>query len=390
MNDVKRLLAHMSAIGASDLILTVGAPPQYRVLGMLRAESDQALTADDIQHMAFSLLNESQAQHLRTHRSIDFSKGFAGLTRFRFNIYYQRESVALAARLIPHHIPSFQALGLPEIIRDFALRPHGLVLVTGPAGSGKSTTLAAMIDYINTHRHAHVICLEDPIEYLHKHRTSVIDQREIYTDAPSFTDALRSVFRQSPDVIMIGEMRDIETMQLALTLAETGHLILATLHTQDTVHAIHRIVDVFPPAHQQQIYTQLSMVLSGVISQSLLLTIDQSRRVLAYELMNVNNAIRNMIRERQLQQVYSVIQTGKAEGMVTMNDSLKRLVGQGLLDQDVALERSPRPRELARMLGVAMREASILNHGEGDGLAESMNWESRPAVTSGGSEHERV
>ncbi len=390
MNDVKELLARMSAIGASDLILTVGAPPQYRVLGVLRTEAKEVVTAADAERLVFSLLNESQAQHLRTQRSIDFSKGFEGLTRFRFNIYYQRDSLAMAARLIPNRIPSFKELGLPEIIRDFALRPHGLVLVTGPAGSGKSTTLAAMIDYINTQRHAHVICLEDPIEYLHAHRTSVIDQREIYADAPSFTDALRSVFRQSPDVIMIGEMRDIETMQLALTLAETGHLILATLHTQDTVHAIHRIVDVFPPAHQQQVYTQLSMVLSGVISQALLLTMDQARRVLAYELMNVNNSIRNMIRERQLQQVYSVMQTGKAEGMVTMNESLKRMVSQGLLDQDVALERSPRPRELARMLGVAMRETSVLNHGDGEGITEDIKWDTRTTVLSGGPEHERV
>lgn len=384
MITIEELLGQMSATGASDLILSVGAPPQLRILGEMRAVGDRSLTAWDTERLATSILNESQLAALRDDRSIDFSKGFPGLTRFRFNIYFQRDSLAMAARLIPFRIPSFKELGLPEIIRDFALRPHGLVLVTGPAGSGKSTSLAAMIDHINTHRHAHVVCIEDPIEYLHTHRNSVVDQREIGSDAPTFAHALRSVFRQSPDVIMIGEMRDMETMQLALTLAETGHLILATLHTQDTVHAIHRIVDVFPPAHQQQVYTQLSMVLSGVISQSLLMTLDQSRRVLAYEVMNVNNAIRNLMREHQLQQVYSVIQTGKAEGMTTMNESLKRLVGHGLIDQAVAVERSPRPKELARLLGVPIRDLSALNHVEGEGVTEPVNWESRVTTMSGG------
>ena len=204
------------------------------------------------------------------------------------------------------------------------------------------------------YRTGHIICYrQDPIEYLHSHNLSIIEQREILDDAPTFADALQTVFRQSPDVIMVGEMRDMETMQMALTLAETGHLILATLHTQDTVHAINRIVDVFPPAHQQQVYTQLSMVLAGIISQTLLMTMDHSRRVLACEILRANDAVRNLIRERQLQQIYSVIQTGRAEGMITMNDSLKRLVGEGKIDAESAMERSPRPRELARMLGLA-------------------------------------
>ena len=353
MRGIDELLAAMASSNASDLILSVGAPPQFRVLGKLRPYGDEPLTLSETGRMANALLNETQIQQLREQRSIDFSKESLPGQRFRFNIFYQRDTIALAARLIPATIPSYEELGLPEMVRQFAIRPHGLILVTGPAGSGKSTTLAAMIDHINRSRQAHVIALEDPIEYVHHNLNSVIEQREIYSDARSFSDALRGVFRQSPDVVMIGEMRDIETMQLALTLAETGHLILATLHTQDTSHAIHRIVDVFPPAHQQQVYTQLSMVLSAIISQCLLVGCDESRRVLACEVMNVNNAIRNLIRERQLQQVYSVIQTGKSQGMITMNESLRALVVDGLLDQDVALERSPRPRELARMLGIS-------------------------------------
>lgn len=383
MRNMQTLLAEMSAAGASDLILTVGAPPQLRILGALKPTGSERLTGSDIEQLALPLLNETQQALLQRNRSVDFSKGFEGLSRFRFNLYYQRDSLALAARLIPFRIPGFQELGLPAIVRDFALFPHGLILVTGPAGSGKSTTLAAMIDHINTQRQAHIICLEDPIEYLHEHRNSIVDQREIYVDAPSFAEALHSVFRQSPDVIMIGEMRDIETMQLALTLAETGHLILATLHTQDTSHAIHRIVDVFPPAHQQQVYTQLSMVLAGVISQSLLMTLDQTRRVLACEVMNVTDAIRNLIREHQLQQVYSVIQTGKSHGMMTMNDSLKQLAVQGLIDQALALERSPRPRELARMLGIPFRESAFMRPDEGDTTRAAGNRNGWPAAAGG-------
>jgi twitching motility protein PilT len=368
---IEQLLAKVSSSGGSDLILTVGAPPQIKVLGVLHPVGDQSMTAEETETIAMSILNEAQRDELKTRHSVDLSRGFTKLNRFRFNIFYQRETIAMAARLIPCRIPPFEDLGIPPIIQDFAMAPHGLVLVTGPAGSGKSTTLAAMIDYINSEKTAHIVCLEDPIEYLHSHRKSIIEQREIYTDAPSFSDALQSVFRQSPDIIMIGEMRDLETMQLALTLAETGHLIMATLHTQDTIHAINRIVDVFPPDHQQQVYTQLSMVLTAVISQALLLTLDQSRRVLACEVMRVNNAIRNLIRERQLQQVYSVIQTGKSEGMISMNESLKQLVAEGKIDQDMAMDRSPRPRELARMLGVPQVDYEM--------TAQTVHADSRPS-----------
>ena len=371
---IEELLGKVSSSGGSDLILTSGAPPKLKILGVMHSVGDQPLEEDETRTLGLSVLNEAQRAILENKRSVDLSKGFPGLNRFRFNVFYQRGTIALVARLIPYRIPSFAELGLPPIVQQFALCPHGLVLVTGPAGSGKSTTLAAMIEYINRNRSLHVVCLEDPIEYLHAHGRSLIEQREIYDDAPSFAVALQAVFRQSPDVIMIGEMRDLETMQLALTLAETGHLIFGTLHTQDTTHAINRIVDIFPPAHQQQVYTQLSMVLSGIISQALLLTTDQSRRALACEVLHVNNAIGNLIRERQLQQIYSVIQTGKSEGMMTMNESLRRLVAEGKIDQDVALERSPRPRELARMLGVSRPETG---YAEGEGEAPANTWKTR-------------
>jgi len=383
MKSIEALLANMSELQASDLILSVGAPAQYRVLGSLRTVEEEIFRPADMERCVRGLLTDEQFHELERKRSLDFSKGFEGLTRFRFNIYYQRGTLALAARLIPYRVPSFEELGLPEITREFALRPHGLILVTGPAGSGKSTTLAAMIDHINTLREAHIICIEDPIEYLHAHQRSVVEQREVGSDSPTFTSALRAVFRQSPDVIMIGEMRDIETMQMALTLAETGHLILATLHTQDTVHAIHRIVDVFPPAHQQQVYTQLSMVLSGILSQSLLVTADASRRVLACEVMNVNNAIRNLIRERQLQQVYSVIQTGREEGMRTMNESLKHLCDDGLIEQRLAMERSPRPRELARLLGIPYLGRNGLQEGASEGSMDPFDWSATGESQSG-------
>ncbi len=375
---IEELLSKVSSAGGSDLILTSGAPPKIKVLGVLHSVGDRNLAEEDTRTLGLSVLNESQRALLEKKRSVDLSRGFPGLNRYRFNVFYQRGSIALAARLIPYRIPSFAELGLPPIVQDFALLPHGLVLVTGPAGSGKSTTLAAMIEHVNVNRASHIVCLEDPIEYLHSHRKSIIEQREIYEDAPSFPDALQGVFRQSPDVIMVGEMRDLDTMQLALTLAETGHLILGTLHTQDTTHAINRIVDIFPPAHQQQVYTQLSMVLAGIVSQALLLSADQSRRVLACEVLRANNAIANLIRERQLQQIYSVIQTGKAEGMVTMNESLRRLVAEGKIDQDVALERSPRPRELARMLGVATREGAGYSEGELEARADT--WKNRGGV----------
>jgi twitching motility protein PilT len=342
------LVEQVRTAGASDLILTAGAVPQLRVNGLLCPGGAEVLRAEDTRGMAESLMNPAQRKLFREVKNIDLSKEFRGGLRFRINIYVQKDAVAIAIRNIPATIPSFAMLGLPALAKDFALQPHGLVLITGPAGSGKSTTLAAMIDFINQTRHLHVVCLEDPIEYVHAHRLSVIDQREIGTDARSFQEALRGVFRQSPDVIMVGEMRDLETVQLVLTLAETGHLILATLHTQDTSHAINRMVDIFPAGQQDQIYMQLSQVLIGVIAQQLIISSDRQRRILAYEILRVNHAVRNLIRERQIQQIYSVVETSQSEGMVTMNETLRRLHDQKLIGFDEALSRSPRPKEFMR------------------------------------------
>lgn len=350
MDEMLALLKAMEKRGASDLIVTADAPPQLRILGALSAAAPDALTPEQTKSMAYSLLTEDQRVALETRRSVDFSRTISEGLRHRFSVFFQRDAVALVARLIPDRIPPFEELGLPPVVRDFALMPHGLVLITGPAGSGKSTTMAAMLNHINHHKHAHIICIEDPIEYVHHNVRSTIQQREIGSDARTFAEALRSVFRQSPDVIMIGEMRDLETMQLALTLAETGHLILSTLHTQDATHAINRMVDSFPADQQEQVYMQLSLVLMGVISQQLLRTTDQTRRVLACEVMRINPAIRNLIREAEVQQIYSVIQTGRAEGMMTMNESLLQLWMLDLIGTEIALARSPRPKELRQMM----------------------------------------
>ena len=340
----------MRSTGASDLILTADAYPQLRVNGLLQPTSTEMLLADDTRGMADSLMNPQQRAQFQEVKNMDISQVVEGTLRCRINIYMQKGSVAIALRNIPAIIPPFEELGLPDIVRDFATRPHGLVLITGPAGSGKSTTLAAMINFINHNRHLHIVCLEDPIEYLHANHKSVIDQREIGSDARTFTEALRGVFRQSPDVIMVGEMRDLETIQLVLTLAETGHLILATLHTQDTSHAINRMVDIFPAGQQEQIYMQLSLVLIGVISQQLIITSDRQRRVLAYEVLGVTHAVRNLIRERQIQQIYSVVETSRTEGMVTMNETLRLLYEQNLIGFEEALGRSPRPKEFVRQV----------------------------------------
>ena len=352
MKILEELLEEMCERKASDLLITVGTSPQLRINGILMPANYPQMDSATIERLAHQVLGDQRMKVLQARKSVDFSKGYEGLSRFRFNFYYQRSSISIAIRVIPFKIPAFEELGLPTVVKDFSVRPHGLVLITGAAGSGKSTTMAAMLDFINQNRRLHIVCLEDPIEYLHHHRLSVIDQREIGEDAHSFAEALHSVFRQSPDVIMVGEMRDLETIQLVLSLAETGHLIMGTLHTQDTTHAINRIVDVFPPSQQQQIYTQLSMVLVGIVAQQLLITKDATRRVLACEVMNVNQAIRNLIREMQVQQLYSAVQTGRIEGMVTMNDSLKQLFDKGLIDSGTAMSRSPRPKELARMLAL--------------------------------------
>ena len=347
---IEPFLKDVKEHNASDLLLTVNAPPQLRINGLLEPVHVAPLTNSDLEELIFEILNEHQKLVLETYKAVDFAIDFPEISKFRMNAYYQRGSLALAARIIPDQIPSPQELGLPKIIEEFADRTSGLFLVTGPAGSGKSTTLASMVDRINKNRRAHIITVEDPIEYEHNHIQSIIDQREIGSDSDSFKDALHTVFRQSPDVIMVGELRDLETIHLALTLAETGHLILGTLHTQDTTHAISRIVDVFPSDQQPQIYFQLSQVLIGVVAQQLMLTKDNSRRVLSCEVMRVNSAICNLIREAKVEQIYSMIQAGRKEGMVTMNESLRELMALDLIHEQAALNRTVKPRELLRLI----------------------------------------
>ncbi|MCM8778696.1 MAG: type IV pilus twitching motility protein PilT [Candidatus Omnitrophica bacterium] len=336
---------------ATDLHLTVNLPPQLRINGTLELTELPILKPEDIQRLAYSILSENQIKHFEQGRELDTSYGISGLGRFRVNLYFQRGSLACAIRFIPYEIPSLESLGLPEVVKKFVNARAGLILVTGAVGSGKSTTLASLIEYINSFRRCHIITIEDPIEYLHKHRMATIDQREVGRDTLSFAHALRYVFRQDPDVVMIGEMRDLETMRTALTLAETGHLILGTLHTMDATHAITRIVDVFPPYQQQQIRVQLSLVLIGVIVQQLIPRLDGKGRALAVEIMKVTPAISNLIRENQLQQIYSLIQTGKSEGMVTMNQSLLELYKNKLISAEEALKRSSDPKELMSLMG---------------------------------------
>jgi twitching motility protein PilT len=350
LETVRSFLTEVKERGASDLLLTAGAPPHIRVGGLLQSLSYPEMKRDHIWAIVETLLNERQRMVLETYRAIDFSSDFPGIAKFRFNIYFQRGAMAVAARIIPDVIPSFIELGLPNIIAEVSERPSGLFLVTGPAGSGKSTTLAAMVHHINMNRHVHIVTIEDPIEYEHHHLKSLVDQREVGGDAESFAGALRSIFRQSPDVIMVGEMRDLETIHLALTLAETGHLILATLHTQDTIHAISRMVDVFPAEQQQQIFVQLSQVLVGAVAQQLIPVKDRSRLVLACEVMRVNSGIRNLIREAKVEQIYSMIQAGRSDGMITMNESLRELLALDLIDKQAALSKAPSPKELLRLI----------------------------------------
>lgn len=347
---IRSFLQEVKDTKASDLLLTTGAPPQVRVNGQLQPLPHPVLTGEIIEQCVDGLLTQRQKLMLETYKSVDFSLKFEESARFRFNVYHQRGALALASRIIPDEIPSFAQLGLPGVLKEFADRPSGLFLVTGPAGSGKSTTLAAMLDYINARKPLHIITLEDPIEYEHHHKKSLVDQREIGSDVDSFAEALKAVTRQSPDVIMVGELRDLESIALALTVAETGHLVLATLHTRDAVHAVNRIVDVFPAGQQEQIYVQLSQVLIGVTAQQLLLASDKSKLVLACEIMRVNSGIQNLIREKKVEQIYSMIQTGRGEGMVTMNESLRELVSLNLIDSGTALSKTTRPKELIQLL----------------------------------------
>ena len=348
--EINDLLGEMVRRRASDLHLSVGAPPVVRIDGELKALDLPALDAKQTTALIYSLLSQDQRQQLENNLEIDFSCSLPGRARFRVNAYFQRSSPGAVFRLIPVEVPSLAELGLPAVLGDFIARPRGLVVVTGPTGCGKSTTLAAMIDEINTTRRRHIMTIEDPIEFLHRHKLSLVHQREVGPDTLSFANALRSALRQDPDVILIGEMRDAETMATALTAAETGHLVFATLHTQDAAQTIDRIVDVFPPHQQNQIRNQLAGALQGICAQQLLPRCDQAGRIAACEVLVPTAAVRNLIRQGDTHQLPSAIQTGGQFGMQTMNAALVELVRRREISRELALERSSDRNELLRLL----------------------------------------
>jgi twitching motility protein PilT len=338
--------------GASDLHLTSGAPPVIRLNGVLaRLENYASLEPDQLQRMIYAILTQRQRERLEQDLELDVSYALPGKGRFRVNVYFQRDALGAAFRMIPFEIKSIEQLGLPTQSEDFARLPRGLVLVTGPTGSGKSTTLAAMIDVVNNEREQHIMTVEDPIEFLHKHKHCIVNQREVGHDTQSFAMALKHVLRQDPDVILVGEMRDLETIQTALTAAETGHLVFATLHTQDAPQTIDRIIDVFPPFQQQQVRVQLAVTLQGVLTQQLLPTPDGMGRVAAAEILVATPAVQNLIREAKVHQIYSTMQAGAKYGMQTMDQALTSMVKGGRITYETAVERCHNVDELNRMLG---------------------------------------
>jgi twitching motility protein PilT len=343
--NVVDIIRRGAAMGASDIHLTVFRPPMYRVNGRLMSlPDDQPLDGDDTKRLGDELIpNAKVKKDLDENGQADFSNSFAGIGRVRVNLYIQRGSAAAAIRLIPVKIPALDSLGLPPVVNELAMKDRGLILVTGPTGSGKSTTLAAMIDMLNHTRNANILTLEDPIEYLHRHGTCVVNQREVGTDTVSFAQGLRAALRQDPDIILVGEMRDLETISTAMTAAETGHLVMASLHSSSAAQTIERVVDVFPPHQQAQIRIQLSSSLQGIISQQLVPRADGQGRVVAAEVMIVNPAIKNLIRENKIHQIYSAIQTGSAAGMVTMDKALKTLYQQRMISLEEATKRSVSP-----------------------------------------------
>jgi twitching motility protein PilT len=345
------LLERMVELGASDLHVTVGAPPAFRVRGeILRAEGEQPLDADSTRDAVYRILTSEQQKLLELNRQLDFAYTLPGVARFRVNAYFQREAIGAALRLIPQEIKTLEELGLPPTLHQLAEKPRGLVLVTGPTGSGKSTTLAAVVDEINRTRAEHILTVEDPIEFVHRHKRCIVNQREIGPDATSFADALRAALRQDPDVILVGEMRDLETISTALTAAETGHLVFGTLHTQSAASTIDRIIDVFPPSQQQQVRIMIANSLQGVVTQTLLPTADGTGRVAALEILLPDDAVRNLIRQAKVEQIYTVMQTSSQRGMQTMEQALADLVLRAIITADEALSSSSKPEQLFGLL----------------------------------------
>ena len=351
MATLPELLKTTVELGASDLHLSIDTPPQVRVHGELRRLEFPPLTPTDSKALAYSVLTDAQKKRFEETLELDFSFGIRGVARFRCNMYNQRGAVAAAYRQIPEKIRGLEELHLPTVISKMADKPRGLILVTGPTGSGKSTTLAAMIDKINTEQHGHILTIEDPIEYLHQHKGCMVNQREVHSDTQSFTNALRAALREDPDVVLIGEMRDLETVESALRIAETGHLTFATLHTNSASSTINRIIDQFPAHQQSQIRTQLSMVLEGIVCQSLLPKINGEGRVVAMEILVPTPGIRNLIREDKIHQIYSSMQTGQEKlGMQTMNQSLATLFFRRQISLETAISASSNRDELQEMI----------------------------------------
>jgi len=349
---IPELLGKLLEMNGSDLHLTAGTPPTVRVHGELeRLQDYPALTPRALQGMIYAILPQKMRERFEQELELDMSYSLPGRARFRVNVYMQRDAVGAVFRVIPFDIKNLDELGLPPVCADLARFPRGFVVVTGPTGSGKSTTLAGMVDVVNTERAGHIMTVEDPIEFLHKHKTCVVNQREIGADTHSFASALKHVLRQDPDVILVGEMRDLETISTAITAAETGHLVFATLHTQDAPQTIDRIIDVFPPHQQQQTRVQLSTTLQGVITQQLVPTTDGGGRVVAAEVMIATPGIRNLIREGKVHQIYSAMQAGGRYGMQTMDMSLASHVKAGRINQQMAFERCHDPEELQRLIG---------------------------------------
>ncbi|HKV76370.1 MAG TPA: type IV pilus twitching motility protein PilT [Gemmatimonadales bacterium] len=358
--NLRALLEEMIEKEASDLHITAGERPKLRVDGdIVNSSATEVLLPKDTLQLAYSVLTENQKKRFETEDELDFSFGIQNLARFRGNVFKQRGCVAVVIRMIPFNVRTFQELGLPPVVAKLADKPRGLVLVTGPTGSGKSTTLAAMIDKINKERKSHIITVEDPIEFIHRHQSCIINQREVGTDTKSFANALKYSLREDPDVILVGEMRDLETIAATLTIAETGHLAFATLHTNSAAESINRIIDVFPPNQQTQVRTQLAFVLEGVVTQTLLQKAKGRGRAMAAEIMVATPAIRALIRDEKVHQIYSAMQAGKKHGMQTMNDALYQLY----MSREVAMEECVRvsgdPNEFLRMIGQSPLEEEM-------------------------------
>jgi twitching motility protein PilT len=360
---LSELLHKLSDLAGSDLHITTGTPPLVRVHGEIRPlEGYRPLTSSETKQLAYSVLTDAQKHRFEENLELDFSFGVKGLSRFRANIFNQRGAVGAVFRAIPYEIKSFEELGLPVVVKDLCAKPRGLVLVTGPTGSGKSTTLAAVIDKINKERHEHILTIEDPIEFLHNHKNCIVNQREVNADTHGFANALRTALRQDPDVVLVGEMRDLETIESALRIAETGHLTFATLHTNSAVSTINRIIDVFPPIQQAQVRAQLSLTLEGILCQTLLPKADGRGRALAMEILIPNAAIRNLIREDKVHQIYSMMQTGQdVHGMQTFNQSLATLFHKRLISRETAMQRTSNANELRDLI----ERGQGINNGNG-------------------------